>query len=224
MNIDLDSAIGRIAAEYPRTTRVFGRHGIDFCCGGGRPLGEVCGQLGLDPTTVLSEIEREIASPPEEQVRWDRAPLDDLIHHILTVYHAPLTEELPRLEAMGRKVVEVHRDKRPDTLPELLTVFVNLKAELEQHMAKEERILFPMIRMGQGAMAGGPISVMEHEHDSAGRALRRLRELADGYEVPAEACNTWRALWHGLAALEEALHQHIHLENNILFPRALGAR
>jgi regulator of cell morphogenesis and NO signaling len=124
---------------------------------------------------------------------------------------------------MARKVVDVHRDKQPETLPELLSVYLGLKAELEQHMAKEEQILFPMIQSGQGSMATGPISVMEHEHDSAGGALRRLRELTSGYEVPAEACNTWRALWHGLAALEESLHQHIHLENNILFPRALGS-
>ena len=88
-------------------------------------------------------------------------------------------------------------------------------------MVKEERILFPMIKQGQGAMAGGPVSLMKHEHDSAGAALRRIRELTKDYQVPPEACDTWRALWHGLAALEESLHQHIHLENNILFPRAL---
>jgi len=147
--------------------------------------------------------------------------VNDLIDHILAAYHKPLTEELPRLEAMARKVIDVHRDKQPEMLPELLSVYVGLKVELEQHMAKEEQILFPMIKGGQGAMAEGPISVMAHEHDSAGSALKRLRELTDGYQVPEEACNTWRALWHGLAALEEALHQHIHLENNILFPRAL---
>ena len=89
-------------------------------------------------------------------------------------------------------------------------------------MAKEEQILFPLILQGRGAMAGGPIAVMEHEHQSAGDALERLRELTGGYQVPAAACNTWRALWHGLAALESEMHQHIHLENNILFPRALA--
>jgi regulator of cell morphogenesis and NO signaling len=224
MNVQLDSKVGQIATKHPLATRVFARHGIDFCCGGGKALGEACEKLGLDSKAVLDEIEREIAHPSEKQVRWDEAPLDELIRHILTAYHAPLKEELPRLESMSRKVVDVHRDKRPEMLPELLAVFIGLKAELEQHMAKEEQILFPMIQRGQGAMAGGPISVMEHEHDSAGRALHRLRELTDGYEVPAEACNTWRALWHGLAALEDSLHQHIHLENNILFPRVLGAR
>lgn len=103
----------------------------------------------------------------------------------------------------------------------LRNVYLGLKGELEEHMAKEEQILFPMIKQGSGAMAGAPISVMEHEHDSAAGALRRLRELTNNYEVPADACNTWRALWDGLAGLEESLKEHIHLENNILFPRAL---
>jgi len=221
MNVTPDSKVGQIAAEHPLATRVFARHGIDFCCGGGKPLGEVCERHGLDVTEVLAEIAHEIATPSAGEVRWDQASLGDLIEHILAAYHKPLSEELPRLEAMARKVVDVHRDKQPETLPELLRVYLGLKAELEEHMAKEEQILFPKIRRGEGAMADGPISVMEHEHDSAGNALRRLRELTGGYEVPAEACNTWRALWHGLAALEQAMHQHIHLENNILFPRAL---
>ena len=221
MSINIDSKVGQIATEHPLATRVFARHNIDFCCGGGRPLGEVCAKRGLDPTTVLSEIERELATPSGSEVRWDEAPIDDLVEHILSAYHTPLHDELPRLETMARKVVEVHGDKRPDTFPQLLSVFVALKAELEQHLLKEEQILFPMIKSGQGAMAGGPISVMEDEHVNAGDALKRLRELTDDYQVPEEACNTWRALWHGLAALEESLHQHIHLENNILFPRTL---
>jgi len=223
MRFNPDSKVGQIAAEHPLATRVFARHDIDFCCGGGKPLGEVCARHGLDVATVLAEIESEFAAPSAAEVRWDEAPLGDLVEHILAAYHKPLHEELPRLEAMARKVVDVHRDKQPEMLPELLSVYLGLQAELEQHMAKEEQILFPMIQSGQGAMAAGPISVMEHEHDSAGGALRRLRQLTQGYEVPEEACNTWRALWHGLAALEESLHQHIHLENNILFPRALSS-
>lgn len=223
MNINSESKVGQIAAEHPLATRVFARHGIDFCCGGGKPLGEVCAGRGLDTAAVLTEIRNELAAPDRTEVRWDQAPLGDLVDHILAEYHKSLKEELPRLAAMARKVVDVHRDKQPEKLPELLSVYLALKAELEEHMAKEEQILFPMIRGGEGASADGPISVMEHEHDSAGKALKRLRELTNGYEVPAEACNTWRALWHGLAALEESLHQHIHLENNILFPRALAS-
>ena len=221
--IELHSKVGQIATEHPLATRVFARHGIDFCCGGGKPLAEVCARRNLDPSTVLAEIRDELAAPEYAEVRWDEAPLDELIDHILETYHASLREELPRLEAMAAKVVDVHREKEPQALPELLSVYLGLKAELESHMAKEEQILFPMIKRGQGAQCRGPISVMEVEHDSAGGALARLRELTSDYEVPEKACNTWRALWHGLAALEESLHQHIHLENNILFPRALAS-
>jgi len=223
MNINSESRVGQVAAEYPLATRVFARHGIDFCCGGGKPLREACAQRGLDAATILAEIESELAAPRTSEVRWDQAPLGDLVEHILVAYHEPLHEELPRLESMARKVFDVHGDKQPETLGELLSVYLGLKAELEQHMAKEEQILFPMITSGKGAMVDGPVSVMRHEHDSAAAALRRLRELTSDYEVPEEACNTWRALWHGLSALEESLHQHIHLENNILFPRALAS-
>ncbi|MHC4959094.1 MAG: iron-sulfur cluster repair di-iron protein [Planctomycetota bacterium] len=222
MSITSETTVGRLATEHPLATRVFARHGIDYCCGGGRPLAEACDAKGLDTDTVLAEIRKELEAPDATEQRWDEAPLGDLIDHILETYHRPLDEELPRLDAMARKVHAVHGDKDPERLAGIESVFAGLKAELEQHMAKEEQILFPMIRQGQGAMAGGPVSVMEHEHDSAGAALRRLRELTNGYEVPEGACNTWRALWHGLAALETSLHQHIHLENNILFPRALA--
>jgi regulator of cell morphogenesis and NO signaling len=223
VSIQIDTKVGEIATRYPMAIRILSRHGIDFCCGGGNPLEEICEQSGLDARAVLAEIESEIASHPSEEVNWGEAPLDDLIEHILVAYHKPLKEELPRLEAMIRKVLDVHGDKRPEMLPELLVVYTGLKAELEQHMAKEEEILFPMIRRGRGAMALGPIAVMEEEHVSAGQALRRLRKLTGDYDISEEACNTWRALWHGLAALEDSLLQHIHLENNILFPRAVSA-
>ncbi len=223
MSISAEAKVGQLAAEHPLATRVFARHGIDYCCGGGRPLEEVCGEKGLATDSILGEIQKELESPDAADAKsWERAPLGELVDHILETYHLPLREELPRLEMMARKVFEVHREKDPEVLAELLSVYLALKIELEQHMLKEEQILFPMIHAGQGGMAGGPVSVMMQEHDSAGDALRRLRELTGDYEVPAEACNTWRALWHGLAALEASLHSHIHLENNILFPRALG--
>lgn len=220
MTIATDTRVGEIATEYPLATRVFARHHIDFCCGGGRPLAEACEKRGLDVEAVIAELQREIDDTPEPDVRWDQESLHRLIEHILNTYHAPLREELPRLDGMARKVLSVHGDKRPDTLPELVKVFAGLRAELEDHMMKEEQILFPAIEAGHGATADGPIAVMMQEHDSAAAALRRLRELTDDYAVPAEACTTWRALWHGLEALETSLHEHIHLENNILFPRA----
>ena len=124
MNLTPESKIGQIAAEHPLATRVVARHGIDFCCGGGKPLGEVCNQRGLDASAVLAEIEGELTAPSAREDRWDQAPLSDLIDHILAAYHEPLAEELPRLEAMARKVVEVHRDKQPEMLPELLSVYL----------------------------------------------------------------------------------------------------
>jgi regulator of cell morphogenesis and NO signaling len=223
MNIDATTPVGRIAAEHPLSTRVFARHGIDFCCGGGEPLAQVCEQKSLDSASILAEIETELNSTAERPERWDEAPLGDLVEHILHAYHKPLREELPRLEAMARRVLEVHRDKDPERLAELANLAAALRADLESHMQKEEEILFPMVKKGEGFMADGPIAVMEDEHETTAGILRRVRELTDDYTVPAEACNTWRALWHGLAALESGLHMHIHLENNILFPRVIEA-
>lgn len=222
MTIDGDIRVGHLAAQHPLATRVFARHGIDFCCGGGRPLADVCEDRGLDLELVLAEIEAEVETTGEPEMRWDEAPLDVLIDHILDTYHASLREELPRLLDMSAKVLGAHGYREPEMLPELKGVLGALKAELEEHMMKEEQVLFPLIRQGRGATAAAPVSVMEHEHEAAAAALRRLRTLTRDYEVPDEACNTWRALWHGLADLERATHEHIHLENNILFPRALA--
>jgi regulator of cell morphogenesis and NO signaling len=119
-------------------------------------------------------------------------------------------------------VHQVHHDKKPEALDQLLNVFLDMKQELLQHMDKEEVILFPLIKAGRGPEADCPIAVMHQEHDSAGSALQKIRELTDNFTVPEGACNTWRALWHGLENLEKDLHQHIHLENNIFFPRALN--
>ena len=221
MNITGNTKVGDVATLYPLATRVFARHKIDFCCGGGKPLSEACMRVGVQVDTVLAEIDKEISTTDRPEERWDEKSLDLLVDHILVEYHRPLDEELPRLEALARKVNDVHGDKAPETLGGILSTFLSLRAELEQHMAKEERILFPMIHSGQGALAEGPVAVMEQEHESAGAALKTLRELTNNFEVPEEACNSWRALWVGLEAFEKALHEHIHLENNILFPRAL---
>ena len=219
MTFTADTPVGTIAVEQPLATRVFARHQIDFCCGGGLPLAEACAARRLDPAAVLDEIAQTTASPETDGRRWDEAPLEDLIQHLLDAFHQPLRDELPRLDAMAAKVLDVHGPKDPARLGELRQLVGQLRAELEQHMDKEEQVLFPMARAGIGPVPDGPIQVLEAEHDEAGRALARLRELTNGFTVPADACNTWRALWAGLEALERDLHQHIHLENNILFPR-----
>jgi regulator of cell morphogenesis and NO signaling len=219
MTITEETTVGSVATEHPLATRVFARHGIDFCCGGGRPISEICEEKDLSVESLLAELESEISSETTAETRWDLEPMGDLIQHILHTYHDPHREEMTRLEAMARKVHTVHGDKDP-RIKQILDTFVNLKVGLEQHMLKEEQVLFPMILAGHGAMTTGPISVMEVEHDDAGKVLRRLRELTDNYVPPEYACNTWRALWAGLADFERAVHEHIHLENNILHPRA----
>lgn len=220
MTITRDQTVGEIAVAYPGATRAFARHNIDYCCGGGRPLAEVCVAKQLDADDLIEEIHRELTTTSGSPDRWVERPLGDLIDHILTTYHRPLAEELPRLDAMARKVREVHGEKRPAVFAELASTVGELRRELEEHMFKEEQILFPMIKRGQGGSAEGPIACMKHEHEEAGSALARIRVLTEDYRVPPEACTTWRALWFGLADLETAMHEHIHLENNILFPRA----
>ncbi len=221
LQVEADTPVGQIAARHPLATRVFARHGIDFCCGGGKPLTEACRSAGLDIGQALEEIATELNAAPDDATTWFDAPLDDLIQHIVQTYHAGLREELPRLAGMLTKVHKVHGAKDPERLAELLSVFTELQAELTDHMMKEEQILFPMIERGEGVQAGAPVSVMEHEHDDAGAALQRIRQLTDNFTPREDACNTWRALWAGLEQLEADMHQHIHLENNILFPRAI---
>jgi len=221
MTITAETSIGSVAAEHPLATRVFARHGIDFCCGGGLPLSDACAARGVELDLVLAEIDCEIATSASDEVRWDDEPLADLIEHIVHDFHEPLREELPRLAGMAKKVYAVHREKDPERLGEILEKIQGLRTELEAHMMKEEQVLFPMILAGRGPMAIGPVSVMEAEHAHAGDMLSRLRQLTDQYLPPEDACNTWRALWAGLEDLEHQLHVHIHLENNILFPRAL---
>lgn len=223
MKIEAQMPVGEIATMYPLATRVLARHHIGYCCEGGKSLDDACQKRGIDADDIIEEMSKELEKSNDSTTRWDQAPLDELINHILLTYHEPLREELPRLDAMASRVEEVHGEKMPDILPELARVVTALRAELEQHMMKEEQILFPLVLQGESVMIDCPIKVMEQEHDSASNALQRLRELTNDYNVPDGACNTWRTLWHGLAALETDLNQHIHLENNILFPRALAA-
>jgi regulator of cell morphogenesis and NO signaling len=220
MVITTSSTVGTVATQHPLATRVFARHGIDFCCGGGLQLSAACEAKGVDVDAVLGELEQEIAGHQAKEVRWDEQPLDALIDHILAVYHAPLREELPRIEEMMRKVHRVHGAKDQARFDELLQTVLAIKSDIDQHLPKEEQILFPMIKAGRGSMATGPMHVMELEHETLGDLLRKARSLTNDYRVPAEACNTWRALWVGLEDLERSLHEHIHLENNILHKRA----
>jgi regulator of cell morphogenesis and NO signaling len=232
MNITPDTRIADVAAQNPATIRVFQRYGIDFCCGGKRPLAEACAEKQVTFRELQADLE-SAGAPATTEIPGADAKLTDLVRYIVDRYHAELRIELPRLGQMAAKVLDVHGERFPDMLPALAATFRGLRDELEMHMMKEERILFPYIERLE-ALAGtgeelpsspfgsiqAPIGMMEHEHDDAARDLARLRQLTNGYTPPADACNTFRGLYHGLAELEKALHEHIHLENNVLFPRA----
>jgi regulator of cell morphogenesis and NO signaling len=221
MTAHSERTVGEIAAQSLAATRVFEDHGIDFCCGGAKPFGEACREKRLDPASVLLEVESAIAkeAAAPQNTDWNIAPFETLIDHIVTRHHSYLREELPRLASWIAAVRRAHGERDGVLLEQLDTVFTAMKDELDQHIRKEEVILFPAILRSEGWITQ-PIAMMEHEHDSAGRALDELRGLTGNYQLPAHACATYRALYAGLAALEADLHLHIHLENNILFPRA----
>lgn len=227
--IDLSTAVGEIVARHPSTSRIFDRAGVDFCCGGKKSLGEACRANGLAADRLLGELEAELAAVADEpDAALAEAPLAALTRYIVERFHVPLREELPRLVRMADRVLEAHGRAHPEVVPELAQIVRRFRAELEGHMAKEEALLFPAIEALEGpasaAAIASPIAAlvaaMESEHDAAGGALTRIRQLTGSFVPPAGACNTFRALYDGLARLEADMHLHVHLENSVLFPRA----
>jgi regulator of cell morphogenesis and NO signaling len=231
--IDTQRTVGELVAQRPARAIVFEKYGIDYCCGGGKPLAQACQERGVDFEAVTKELRNSDAAPQPPQRDWTKASLTELADHIVSTHHAFLREQLPRLDQLTAKVASVHGEHRPE-LRTLREVFVGFRQELESHMYKEEQILFPMCRTLEqsdssappafhcGSIAN-PIRVMIMEHDHAGDALGQMRTLTAGYRVPAEACGSYRAMLDGLESLEKDMHQHVHKENNILFPRAAQA-
>lgn len=212
------TTVAEIATQHPLSTRVFARHSVDFCCGGHEPLAETCRAKGLDLDQVIQEIEAEINSSQGDQARWDLVPITELIEHIVDTYHSPLLEELVRIETMARKVHRVHGDKDQVMFDGILKTFLAVRADIEPHLKTEEETLFPMIL--EGKTPDEVLDSIEDDHIKLGQLLATMRSLTKDFFVPAEACNTWRALLVGLKTLEADLHRHIHLENHILHPRA----
>ncbi|MFN7932376.1 MAG: iron-sulfur cluster repair di-iron protein [Bryobacteraceae bacterium] len=234
MAIAQQQTVAEIAANSLAAVRVFEKWGIDYCCGGKRPLADVCRDKGFDPRAVEAELDVAQAGEPAASVDWNEATLSDLAAHIVETHHAYLNRELPAIAVRLEKVYRVYNQRYGPTLTGLPEVFAALRAELEQHMRKEEMVLFPAVTAYEIAARDGaplpgscfgtvanPIRMMEAEHESAGQALQRIREITKDFELPGYACVTYRALMSGLAELETDLHLHIHLENNILFPRAI---
>jgi regulator of cell morphogenesis and NO signaling len=234
MAINTMKTVREFAVELPGATRIFENLGIDYCCGGGKALEEACLAAGVsaEKTIALLEEAGNTAPNPAETRDWNAAPLSDLVAHIVTKHHGFTRGELARLSALLAKVCSVHGENHLE-LHKLQVIFQGLEEELTGHMFKEEQILFPYIENLETAAAHGeavpapffgtvrnPVRMMMQEHDDAGRALRRLREVSSNYQVPADGCVSFRTLYRALEEFEKDLHQHIHLENNILFPRA----
>lgn len=222
-----ETTVGQLVADDARRSRIFDQLGIDYCCGGRRPLADACQEKGLDADTVARMLDAALAAPAEVGTDWTAASLSDLADHIEATHHAYLREELPRLSGLLSKVARVHGKAAP-WIVEVKEVFDALRPELEAHLVKEEEVVFPLIRaLEQGAplpdatsLGDDPIHLMEDEHDEAGEALARMRALSKGFTPPEGACGSFRAVLSGLADLEKDMHQHVHKENNILFARA----
>jgi regulator of cell morphogenesis and NO signaling len=222
-----------VAIEIPQSTRLFEQLKIDYCCGGNQPLADACTSAGVNLDNVMELLAEVTKSTSQDTPDFQNIPLPELIAHILDTHHVFTKSEMDRLQSLADKVLAAHGGNHPELvhLTELLT---RLCADLKPHMFKEEQVLFPYIvaltqaadqkRTAPFAPFGtvkNPVRMMMLEHDTAGDILRELRALTFDYKVPADACISYRTLYQALEDFEKDLHQHIHLENNILFPKAL---
>ncbi|MCB9426521.1 MAG: iron-sulfur cluster repair di-iron protein [Flavobacteriales bacterium] len=233
MDITKENIIGELVARDYRTASIFKKHRIDFCCQGNKTIDEACQKKGLDAKVVVGEL-NEVNNKSSEKVDdYQSWPLDLLIDYIEKKHHRYVEEKISEIKPYLDKVTRVHGAHHPELL-EINELFSGSAAELTQHMKKEELILFPFIKKMVEANQKGemieqppfgtvdnPIQMMRHEHDNEGERFRQIAQLSDNYIPPADACNTYRVTYALLKEFEEDLHLHIHLENNILFPKSL---
>ena len=228
----IEKTLRDLVVENPAAARAFERLGLDYCCGGGATLRDACRAANLEPDGVLASLEN--LSPAADARDWSREPLADLAAHIQNTHHRFVRDEIARLRPLFDKVCRVHGGNHPE-LEDLQSTFAALAAELTTHMMKEEMVLFPYItRMEEAVVAHepalpapfgtvrNPVQMMINEHEDAGAALRELRRGSLNYTAPGDACISYRELYRALGEFEADLHQHIHLENNILVPRAIA--
>jgi regulator of cell morphogenesis and NO signaling len=233
MNIQKDITIGEVVARNFRTAQIFERHGIDFCCGGKKTIEEACTSHNLNAEKLIYELSEVNGTSASSEYDFNSWELDYLIDHIVSTHHAYLNRALPNILAHAEKVASVHGTNHPETV-KIAGIFSSLKDELEAHLMKEERMLFPYIkklveikRFKQDAFyppfgtIRNPISVMENEHEAAGIEFEEINRLSRNYSLPQDACTTYQVLYKELKEFEEDLHIHVHLENNILFPKAI---
>lgn len=224
MKIDINSELGALVVANPGFVPVLERYRLDFCCQGRQTLAEACRNKGVDIEQVVVELANLEAEPPEKD--WEQAPLSELVEHIQKQYHEPLPRELAGLQEKAARIAQVHGPERPALLT-VASLVNELSQELLHHTRKEDNVLFPWIRdleLGRRRAASleGPVRMMEADHEDAGATLEALRSATEDYLIPESACTTYRLLFSGLQQFERELHLHIHLENAVLFPRALA--
>ena len=234
MNDTRDKTVREIAIENPSSVRVFETLGIDYCCGGKRSLNDACTRANVPLESVLNLLaEAKQDHAAKDAGVWNEARLSVLADHIVQAHHGYVRRETPRIAALLVKVIGRHGGSRPE-VKQIEELFTAVSQELFPHMLKEEQVLFPYIAKMESAFLDGqplppaffgsvtkPIANMLADHDDAGALVSLMRELSNGYEPPAGSCPTFRALYQGLQEFERDLHQHVHLENNILFTRAV---
>jgi regulator of cell morphogenesis and NO signaling len=228
MKFDGTEKIGDIVSQFPGAGHLFREYGIDFCCGGNRTLLTALRQKEINPESFLGRLNQayeKANQQPDGNTDWRKAPYTDLMNHIVHHHHAYLNEELPLLGGFTTKILRVHGPKHPE-LAELHRLFHQLKMDLEQHLISEEEVVFPMIavfeKTGSKQVIEKAVQAaddLESEHSETGELLKKMREVTNGYKLPEGACRTYALTFHMLERLEADLFQHIHLENNILFPR-----
>jgi regulator of cell morphogenesis and NO signaling len=233
MNITSETKVGELAAANPAATRVLEKAGVDYCCGGQKSLHDACMHAGVSEEDILKRLQENQASVGESDKNWLDAPLNDLTEHIRSKHHHYVREAIDRIQPLASKVKGKHEANHPE-LAEIHQLFKQVSREMLAHMQKEEMILFPYIEGIERAAKGlerierpffetvrNPVHAMMEEHDAAAALARQIREKSAGYAPPQDACMSYQALYRELQEFETDLHQHVHLENNILFPRAV---
>ena len=233
MNISETTRVREIVAANPGAVKVLEQAGVDYCCGGEKSLHDACMHTGVSSEEILKRLEENRKQAGPEEANWAAASLSTLTQHIRDKHHKYVRESVPRIRALAAKVNAKHGPNHAE-LAEIEKQFFALGQELYAHMQKEEQILFPYIETLERAAGGNgaveppffqsvrnPVHSMMHDHDAAGEALRAMRKLSTEYQTPADACESYRELYSSLQEFEADLHTHIHLENNILFPRAV---
>lgn len=233
MKIRKEQTVGEIVADDYRTAGVFKKYGLDFCCGGGTPLNEACERKNVDLDKLLEELKTVTADTAENHNYKEWSP-GFLINYIEEQHHRFVRSKLPEIESYARKVAKVHGD-RHEELNNILQEFLILKDKMLSHLEKEEQILFPYIKKLEQWEKNGdrpkqkpsfgtvenPVRMMESEHDEAGEAMAKIQKWSNNFTPPRDACASYRVLFQNLEGFQEDLHKHVHLENNILFPKAL---